>query len=155
MFNDRFLDELTERAKWDPRLWKHFNLHESYSAPSQQFLNAIEPGSYIRPHRHFTAVKHETLVLIRGHFAIVIFQEEGKVEEIVRLSCETNKDCRVYQLKHTTWHSVLSLETGSILLDVKDGPYDPLIAKDFPSWAPAEEDPDQHKYLDNLRSIIK
>lgn len=82
IFNSELLRSLSEQAKKSPRLRKNFNLHASYEEPSQRLLNAMEPGSYIRPHRHLTDPKPESFVGLRGRFALVAFEEEGQVEKV-------------------------------------------------------------------------
>ncbi|HEY5514427.1 MAG TPA: WbuC family cupin fold metalloprotein, partial [Geomonas sp.] len=73
------LDAVSAAARTAPRLRKNHNLHDSDAAACHRLFNAIEPGSYIRPHRHLDPDKDETFVLVRGSLGIVIFDEAGQV----------------------------------------------------------------------------
>ena len=79
------MDDLTAKAKVSPRLRLNFNLHIDYSDPCQKFLNAIEPNSYIRPHRHLIEHGVEFLSVLRGEFALIIFGDDGEIEKITKL----------------------------------------------------------------------
>ena len=73
-----FLEDLIRQAKNSPRKRQHHNLHKSYDEYLQRFLNAVEPGSYIRPHRHLTAGKTEIFIPFKGKFLVLIYDENGK-----------------------------------------------------------------------------
>ncbi len=77
----KLLDELTATAKAGDRLRKNHNFHEHYDEVCQRLLNAIEPGSYIRPHRHLSPPKPETFVALRGRMVLVTFEEDGTIGE--------------------------------------------------------------------------
>ena len=70
---------LSRRAENITRGRAHFNIHDDYADPCQRLLNIIEPGSYIRPHRHFIAEKSETLIVVRGQFGYLEFDDWGAV----------------------------------------------------------------------------
>jgi cupin fold WbuC family metalloprotein len=69
ILNSALLADLTAQAQANPRLRQNLNLHADYDEPCQRLLNAIEPGSYIRPHRHLTDPKPECFIGIRGRLA--------------------------------------------------------------------------------------
>jgi cupin fold WbuC family metalloprotein len=76
IFDAQYLDDLTNQAKDSPRLRQHRNVHQSYQEASQRLFNAIEPGSYIRPHRHASDPREELLVAVRGVMALVTFDDQ-------------------------------------------------------------------------------
>jgi cupin fold WbuC family metalloprotein len=77
------LDSLTAKAKNNPMLRQNYNLHESYDEPSQRLLNAMEPGSYLPPHRHLVDAKPESFVGVRGKLALIIFGDDGQIDQIL------------------------------------------------------------------------
>src|SRR3989338_624359 len=108
-----FLNQLTEQAKANPRKRMNYNLHHSYEENPQIMLNAIEPESYVPPHRHINPRKSEFFALIRGHFAVAIFDDKGRIKDATILSPNQEISCIV---KHGDWHSLVSYQTGSIIL---------------------------------------
>ena len=140
-----FLEGLTAQAKQSPRKRQHFNLHKDYSQVLQRFLNAVEPGSYIRPHRHLTAGKTEIFIPFTGKFLVLIFNERGDVTDYQVLAPVTSP--YAVEIAPETYHTVCSLESGSVAFEIKDGPFDPAAAKDFAAWAPAENTPEADFYL--------
>ena len=74
------LDELSARARSVPRLRAHHNLHDSPEAQAHRMLVAMEPGSYVRPHRHLDPNKAETIVVLRGRLGVLVFDDEGRLQ---------------------------------------------------------------------------
>lgn len=153
LLENKFLNNLSQQAKKNPRLRQHYNLHKNYAEPCQKVLNAIEPLSYIRPHRHFTDPKNEFFLAIRGRFALIIFDEEGKIEQVHRFSSQVSTDFLGAEVQHEAWHTVISLEPGSILLEIKSGPFDAKQPKDFAIWAPEEDTIKSKNYASYLKSM--
>ena len=145
------LDQLTEKAKQAERLRTHFNLHELLDEPVQRLAVAMEPGSYIRPHRHPQQEKWEFFTVLRGTLLMLIFDDDGRVEKRMELS--GTGPLYGIELPPGTWHTVISLESGSVFVEVKQGPYTPLDAKDFAEWAPEENTPFTSRLVDELKNI--
>lgn len=141
--------QLSLRARQNPRLRQNFNLHTDLSAPSQRLINALEPGTYVRPHRHTTPPRAETFIALEGQLALCLFDDEGSLEQVVVLG----SGCGVYgvDVAAGVWHSVICLHTGTVFFEAKDGPYQPIEDKDWPSWAPAEASPGGAAYLGHLQ----
>ena len=114
------LDELTARAKASPRLRMNLDLRNSPADGSQRMLNAIEPGTVLPIHRHPTT--SETVVCIRGHFEEYFYDEKGNLTETIDMVPGGN----VLNIEAGQWHSLKSFESGTVLLEVKDGPYVPI-----------------------------
>jgi cupin fold WbuC family metalloprotein len=146
---------LSAKAASSPRLRQHLNLHESFDDPCQRLLNAIEPGSYIRPHRHASDPKDELLVVLKGSLLLFAFSERGVVEDVMPL-CSRSRGTYGFigiEVPADVWHTVLAVEPGSVLLEVKAGPFNPSMPKDLASWAPAEGTQDATIYLQRLQSL--
>lgn len=152
VFSADYLNQLTNHAKGNPRKRQHSNIHQSYADPCQRLFNAIEPGSYIHPHRHAADPKDELLIAIRGLMALVTFDEQGVVTGVVRFGTDRNCDGLAVgaEVPANTWHTVIALEPGCVLLEVKAGPFDPNQPKDLAPWAPDESTVAAKDYLNNL-----
>lgn len=152
VFSADYLNELTAQAQCSPRKRQHRNVHESYADPCQRLFNAIEPESYIRPHRHATDPRDELLIAVRGSMALVTFDEQGKVNGVVRFGVDRNGEGLAVgaEVPANTWHTVIALEPGCALLEVKAGPFDPNQPKDLATWAPDEGSPAALPYLNQL-----
>ena len=114
------LDELTEKAKASPRLRCNLDLRNSADDNSQRMLNALEPGTIMPIHRHKGS--SETCVCVRGHFEEYFYDTEGRLTETVDMV----PGGVVLNIEKGQWHSLRCLESGTILLEAKDGPYKPL-----------------------------
>lgn len=156
VFSSSQINVLVERAVASPRLRQHHNIHETYEEPCQRLFNAIEPGSYIRPHRHLSVKRDELLVAVRGLMALVTFDDLGIVKSVVRFGSEKyGADVALgVEVDPETWHTVLALVSGSVLLEIKEGPFDSQQPKDMAAWAPMESDPTVSEYLLELTSCI-
>lgn len=151
------LEQLVTRSRSSSRLRQHLNLHSSYQDPCQRLLNAVQPSSYIRPHRHSLAPRVETLLAVRGVFALVVFGEAGDVTSSTLFGSELiaseGQLAFGVEVQPQQWHSVIALREDSVLFEVKAGPFDPGAAKEFADWAPEEGSPEAISYLRWLRSV--
>lgn len=114
------LDELTAKAKASERLRCNLDLRNSSEDLSQRMLNAIEPGTVMPIHRHLET--SETCVCVRGHFEEYFYDEEGNLTETIDMV----PGGIVLNIEKGQWHSLKSQESGTILLEAKDGVYAPL-----------------------------
>ena len=119
------LDELTARAKTSPRLRMNYDLRNSPDDKSQRMLNALEPGTVMPIHRHRNT--SETVVCVRGHFEEYFYDENGTLTETI----DMEPGGIVLNIPLGQWHSLRSLETGTVLLEIKDGAYEPLAQEDI------------------------
>ncbi|PKL35388.1 MAG: cupin fold metalloprotein, WbuC family [Spirochaetae bacterium HGW-Spirochaetae-1] len=141
------LRELSTLAASLPRLRKNLNLHKPEDRV-QRFFNALEPGTYVRPHRHLDPPKVETFVIISGSFLTVIFDDDGSVTDVYRI--DRDGGAIAIDILPGTWHSVVCERPGTVYFEVKDGPYVALTDKDFAPWAPAEGSDGAPSYLARL-----
>ena len=116
------LDKLTAQAKESPRLRMNQDLRTSDADSSQRMLNAIEPGSVVPVHRH--RLTSETLVVLRGAVVEEYYSSEGALEETYELSAG-GSICAL-NIPAGQWHSLRALEAGTVILEMKDGPYEPI-----------------------------
>ena len=118
------LDELTAKAKASPRLRMNYDLRNSAEDGSQRMLNAIEPGTVMPIHRHRNS--SETCVCIRGHFEEYFYDSEGRLTDTI----DMRPGGTVINIPAGQWHSLKSLESGTVLLECKDGRWEPLGEED-------------------------
>ena len=130
------MTELTRKAMEAPRKRAHYNLHQSLDEPIHRLVMAVEPGSYIRPHRHLSGGKFEFFTIFRGRGSTFIFTQDGTISK--RIDMAPGSDVAAIELTPETWHSFVAWETGTIVCEVKPGPYFPVPASDAAQWAPAE-----------------
>ncbi|CAI1079306.1 WbuC family cupin fold metalloprotein [Serratia grimesii] len=126
------LTSMSEQAAKVARLRAHRTLHDELSDPVQRLAIAMEPGTYIRPHRH--PQTWELLTPLSGRFVVLQFNEDGVVTQRTLLGEET----KVLEMPAYTWHAVLSVDPGGVVFEVKQGPYQPLSEEDCMQWAPQE-----------------
>ena len=123
VINQALLDKLTEEAKASPRLRMNLDLRNSNADQSQRMLNAIEPGSPLPIHRH----RHtsETVVCLRGRLVWEFYDELERIcTERIELS--PNGQVVALNIPAGQWHTVRALESGSVILEMKEGAYEPL-----------------------------
>lgn len=122
VIDKKILDELTAKAKENPRLRCNLDMRNSADDRSQRMLNALEPGTVMPIHRHMAS--SETVVLLRGRICWHFYDDAGNKTESVVL--DANGDVRCINVEKARWHSLECLESGSVLLESKDGKYEPL-----------------------------
>lgn len=122
------LDGLTEKAKVSPRSRANLDLRESDSDTSQRMLNAIEPESIVPIHRHQKT--SETVVCLRGR---VVEEYYDELERICTEAIELSPKGPVVALNIPVgqWHTLRSLESGSVILEMKNGMYEPTKPEDI------------------------
>jgi cupin fold WbuC family metalloprotein len=152
VFDSAFFQKLTDDARNNSRGRQHRNIHNSYAEPAQRLFNAIEPLSYIRPHRHASDPREELLVAMRGKLALLVFDDHGHITRAVRLGAESSGPAfhAAVEVSSADWHTVIALTPGSVLLEVKAGPFDPERPKDYAPWAPEEATAEAIDYLGKL-----
>ena len=126
IIDQKLLDEMTEKAKNSPRLRAAYDLRTTPEDNSQRILNAVEPGTVLPIHRHRTTT--ETIVVLRGRVRQNYYNEQGEITdsfELAPLSGIVGMSVPVGQ-----WHALESLESGSVILETKDGAYAPITAED-------------------------
>jgi len=149
----QILDRLSAEAKHSPRLRKNYNFHFSDQDICHRLLNAMEPDSYIQPHRHLNTSKDEALVVIRGRIGIIIFDVEGNIKENVLL--EQAGGIMMVNIPHEIFHTCVSLEEGTVFFEAKAGPFIPLAPEEKAPWAPPENDEFVTEYLESLKTLFK
>ncbi len=159
VFTSEYLDDLTLQARVSPRRRQHRNVHEDFTEACQRTFNAIEPDSYLPPHRHDASQGPETMIAVRGLMALVVFDDSGEILQVQPFGAGGDiTDSHIAVGTETPpgiWHSVVSMGPSSVLLEVKAGPYNPNAPRYLAPWAPEEGSPEGLIYLANLVAAIK
>ncbi|MBM3114319.1 WbuC family cupin fold metalloprotein [Jeongeupia naejangsanensis] len=129
------LDALASQAAQSPRRRANHNLHPELGDPIQRLAIAMEPDTYVRPHRH--PHTWELLYPLRGRFVVLHFDDAGNVIDRAVLG----EGAAVVETPAGVWHAVLSLDEGGVIFEVKHGPYTAIAAEDYTAWSPAEGEP--------------
>lgn len=124
----------------------------------QRMLNSIQPGSYIRPHRHENPPKAEALIILQGSLGYVPFDDQGNPIDSDFILLDVNRGTFGVDSRAGVWHCFFALQRDTVLFEVKPGPYKPETDKDFAPWAPAEGHATATMYLikleDRFRSLF-
>lgn len=150
-FGRAALNECLAVSRTAPRRRTNLNVHPDLADPIQRLANLIQPGSYIRPHRHGDE-KWELFVLLQGRAGVILFADDGAIEEAIRLGPE---DAWAVEIPAGKLHTAFALETDTLLFEVKAGPYRPLADEDFAAWAPAEGDEAVPATLERWRKVVE
>lgn len=131
------LASLSREARALPRKRKNYNFHASELAVCHRLLNAVEPNSYIPPHRHLSSDKDETILVLAGRIGVLAFDDKGIVT-MRRIMAPASGTVGV-NIPAGVFHSLVALEPGSVFFESKAGPYEPLKPEEKAPWAPAED----------------
>ena len=121
VIDNNLIDSVVAQAKKSPRLRMNYNFHESLDDKCHRLLNALEPGTVVPVHRHPT--KDESFVILRGKIRVNTYNDAGEVTESVVLSPADGK--YGVDIAKNVWHGVECLESGSVIFEVKEGPFVP------------------------------
>lgn len=146
------LEQVTSEALLSPRLRKNHNIHRCDESRCHRLLNAVEPGSYIRPHRHLDPEKDEAFILLKGRLGIVTFTDDGTVAETVLLSRAAGT--LAVDIPWGIYHTAISLQSGTVFYETKAGPYLPLAEAEKAHWSPEDGDLRSMEYLESLRVLF-
>lgn len=127
LINDELLDKVSGMAKESPRLRMNWNFHKSLEAKAQRLLNALEPGTVLPIHRHRHTA--ETYILLRGRIKVMFYDDNRNLTEETTLDPEAGN--YGINIPENQWHTLEVLESGSVILEVKEGPYSPIAPEDM------------------------
>lgn len=125
--DNKLFDALSEEARKSPRLRMNHDMRNSANDKSQRMLNAIEPGTELPIHRHKNT--SETCIVLRGAAEEVFYDDEGNLTE--RVVMQPASECCGVNIAAGRWHTLVSLEAGTVIFEAKDGPYEPLSPEDI------------------------
>ena len=126
LLDDKLLDGVTQAAKESPRRRMNLNLHERLDAKAQRLFNALEPGTELPVHRHRHTA--ETYILVRGRLDVIFYDDNRN--ETARYALDPHAGRYGVHIPAGQWHTLEVHESGTVIFEVKDGPYTPLAPED-------------------------
>jgi len=149
--DSQLLDAVTAMAKASPRLRMNHNFHPALDDPVQRLLNALEPWTYIRPHKHVT--KEESFVLLRGSVLAVVFNDDGTIRDHCVLNAAGGS--LGVEFEEDAFHMLTALESGSVVYEIKEGPFAPHTEASSAPWAPREGSPEARDFLTRIFAALQ
>lgn len=151
LITEALMAECIEASKKSARKRMILPLHKSADAKIHRMFNAMQPGSYIQPHRHLFPPKAESVIVLKGAILAFIFNDRGEIKEVHRVAASSatigiDSEPGVY-------HTFVAIEEDTIFFEVKPGPYSVVDDKDFAPWAPAEGENGVEDFLANLNEV--
>jgi cupin fold WbuC family metalloprotein len=138
-FIDReLMDAVAEKAAASPRRRMNYNFHRSTDEKVNRLLNVMHRGSYLPVHRHLNPEKSESIIVVRGKVGVTIYDDAGR--EVESRTVGAGCDCVGFDIEAGVWHGLVVLEDDTVLFEVKQGPYAPILAENIASWSPAADD---------------
>lgn len=145
---DELLEEGLRASRESPRGRMLLPIHRDQSDIVQRMVNFLQPGSYVRAHQHPREGASETILVLQGCLAFVVFDESGQVRSHHRLA-----QGQLIDIEARVWHSVFALEEDTVILEIKRGPYDDRD-KVFAEWSPEEFSADAPRYLTSMEALF-
>ncbi|MBU0501257.1 MAG: WbuC family cupin fold metalloprotein [Gammaproteobacteria bacterium] len=139
LLDSALAEALCHAAKESPRKRSHHNLHPELTDPVQRLCIALEPGTYLRPHRHPQSNKWELMLILAGRVGLLLFDDEGEV--VRRIELADGGRVRGLEIPPNTWHSLFPIDDPALILEIKEGHYLPTAPVDFAPWSPVEGSP--------------
>jgi len=147
------IQQVIDASRQSPRRRIIMPFHKSSDDRLQRMLNAIQPGSYIRPHRHVNPPKSESIVVLKGIICFVEFSESGDIGSV--MVAGSALPLLGIDIDATVYHTYFALEPDTVLFEVKPGPYDEGSDKQFAPWAPAEGSVGCREFAANIEELTK
>lgn len=140
--------QAVEASRQSPRRRIILPLHKAPESNLHRMLNAVQPFSYVQPHRHLAPPKAESIIVLQGAVLALVFDEAGRVLEATAIAAGT-ADFGI-DFEPGVIHTFFALQRDTVLFEAKPGPYEAQTDKDFASWAPAEASPGAPAYMTAL-----
>ncbi|QNI69468.1 cupin fold metalloprotein/ WbuC family [Cyanobium sp. NS01] len=138
LMDQALLDQLSGQASASPRRRRNHNLHHLPDLV-QRFLNALQPGTYVRPHRHLREQPgsgFECFLVLQGAIGLLLLDQHGQVTQTLRL--DAGGPVQGIELAEGQFHTLVALSADAVMFELKQGPYQPSRDKDFLPQFPAE-----------------
>jgi cupin fold WbuC family metalloprotein len=143
--DQELFDRVAAEARRRPRLRCNHNLHQP-DDPVQRFLNVLQPGTYVRPHRHCRdqpGAGFECFLVLQGAIGLLLLDDAGAVQALQRL--EAAGPLRGIELREGFFHTLVALTADAVMFELKQGPYSPTTDKDFLPGFPLEGTPEAQR----------
>lgn len=146
--SERMIEDGLNASRESERLRIILPIHREQDARVQRMINFLQPGTYIRPHKHPLEHAIESLVLVQGSIRFYTFDEDGNV--LTKNKIQSKPLPGVVDIEPKVWHSFIVLEANTILFECKKGPYDAKTDKVFAEWSPDEGSKDVEEWMNRF-----
>ena len=126
-FDNLLLNRISDMARKNPRKRQHYDLRDSEDDTCMRMLNAIEPETVIPIHRH--TMTSEDVVVLRGKAEEILYDDNGN--EVDRILMISGSECMGCHVPKGQYHTCLSLESGTVIIEFKNTKYDPEKSEEF------------------------
>ena len=147
-------DRVADQARRRPRLRQNHNFHLE-SDLVQRFLNVLQPGTYVRPHRHLRATKgegFECFLVLQGAIGLLVFDSQNQLIHRERL--DAAGPVRGVELADNQMHTLVAIEPNTVMFELKQGPYRPSEDKDFLAGSPPEGTSEANQLEQTWRNLF-
>ena len=151
IINNNLIQKAIDSSRISPRKRIILPFHKLPSDNLHRMLNALQPNSYVQPHRHLDPPKAESIIVLKGTIIYVEFNNTGEIENFYQLSSESFNIG--IDIEPGIFHTFFAVADDTVLFEVKPGPYEQSSDKDFASWAPKEGLESAIEYLKNLYEL--
>ncbi len=152
LLDQSLFSALLDAAAQSTRRRAFKNLHQDFAEAVQRVVIAIQPDSYVPPHRHVEAHQWELFVVLAGSIDLCQFDDAGQLT--ARNTLVAGSAMTGLELAPGVWHSIIAASGGAVFLEVKQGPFDPAQPRFFAPFAPTEQDTEAGTYLAWLRTAL-
>jgi len=149
VLSNEALQSTVEASHHGPRRRMIQPFHRSEDDTLHRMFNAVQPDSYVRPHRHLDPPKAEAWIVLRGAVMFFTFEEDGAIRDCIEL--RASGPAFGVDLVPGVFHTFLAIEPDTVVYEVKTGPYSARDDKTFARFAPAEGTLEASQYLEHLR----
>jgi cupin fold WbuC family metalloprotein len=153
VLNETLLQPAVAGSRQSPRGRIILPLHKDHGESLHRMMNVMQPGTYIRPHRHSNPPKAESIVVLRGGLWFITFEDDGRVNRFWKL--EPGLGDFGVDMMPGVFHSFIVTDPDTVIFEVKPGPYVKASDKDFASWAPSEGDAEVEAYQQELMQAVQ
>lgn len=150
LITTQLIDQAVEGSRQSDRRRIILPLHKSADDVLHRMFNALQPGTYIPPHRHALPPKAESILVVRGSLCFVTFDDLGQITQMADLAAGSS--VVGVDVEAGVFHTFFALEPDTVVFEVKSGPYSATNDKDFALWAPREGDVLAESYLERLQA---
>lgn len=153
VLTQELVEETLAAARESDRKRMILPFHKHHDERLHRMFNGLQPGTYVRPHRHLATQKHEVFLLLRGALDFLVFDDRGALSLARRLVA--GGESFGIDLAPSVFHSFLVRAPDTLIYEVKEGPYAAHDDKDFAPWAPPENSPEVASYVATLESELQ
>ncbi len=146
--SDKMIEDGLKASRESERLRIILPIHREQDARVQRMINFLQPGTYIRPHKHPIDHATESLILIQGSIRFYTFDEDGNA--LTENEVQSKPLPGVIDIEPQVWHSFIVMEEHTILFECKKGPYDAKTDKIFADWSPEEGSDEVEEWINRF-----